>query len=106
VKTRDIGRRDENGNRLDRADDVRRLSRRTGERDRGETPSAVVCVKPEASVAEKELVELRSVHFGNDKPGKVVLRHDPLPETPVSKIKRKVLREPFRVGRERRVAGH
>ena len=61
----------------------------------------------EASVTEKELVELCSVHPGNDKrPGKVVLRHDPLPKTPVGKIKRKELREPFWVGRERRIAGH
>ena len=58
-------------------------------------------------MTEKELVELCSVHPGNYKrPGKVVLRHDPLPKTPVGKIKRKELREPFRVGRERRVAGH
>jgi acyl-CoA synthetase (AMP-forming)/AMP-acid ligase II len=30
-----------------------------------ETPCAVVCVKPEAAVTEKELVELCSVHLGN-----------------------------------------
>jgi acyl-CoA synthetase (AMP-forming)/AMP-acid ligase II len=73
----------------------------------GETPCAVVCVKAEASVTEKELVELCSVHLGNYKrPGKVVLRRDPLPKTPVGKIKRKELREPFWVGRERRVAGN
>jgi acyl-CoA synthetase (AMP-forming)/AMP-acid ligase II len=67
----------------------------------------VVCVKPEAAVTEKELVDLCSVHLGNYKrPGKVVLRHDPLPKTPVGKIKRKELREPFWVGRERRVAGN
>ena len=61
----------------------------------------------EASVTEKELVELCSVHLGNYKrPGKVVLRRDPLPKTPVGKIKRKELREPFWVGRERRIAGN
>jgi acyl-CoA synthetase (AMP-forming)/AMP-acid ligase II len=50
-------------------------------------------------VTEKELGELCSVHLGNDKrPGKGVLRRDPLPETPVGKIKRKELREPFRGG--------
>jgi hypothetical protein len=37
----------------------------------------VVCVKAQASVTEKELVKLCSVHLGNDKrPGKVVLRSD------------------------------
>jgi len=38
--------------------------------------------------------------------GQGLLRHDPLPKTPVGKIKRKELREPFWVGRERRVAGN
>jgi acyl-CoA synthetase (AMP-forming)/AMP-acid ligase II len=73
----------------------------------GETPCAVVSVKDEASVTEKELIELCATHLGNYKrPGKVVLRRDPLPKTPVGKIKRKELREPFWVGRERRVAGN
>jgi hypothetical protein len=35
-----------------------------------------------------------------------VLRRDPLAKTPVGKIKRKELREPFWVGQERRVAGN
>jgi hypothetical protein len=34
-----------------------------------------------------------------------VVREEPLPKTPVGKIKRKDLREPFWVGRDRRVAG-
>ena len=55
-----------------------------------ETPCTVVCVRPETSVTEKELVELCSVHLGNCKrPGKVVLRPDVLPKTPVGKIKRR-----------------
>jgi len=72
----------------------------------------VICVKPEAAVTEKELVEFCFVHLGNCKRlGKVCLRHDPLPKTPlpktpVGKIKRKELRAPFWVGRERRVAGN
>jgi acyl-CoA synthetase (AMP-forming)/AMP-acid ligase II len=39
------------------------------------------------------------------KPGKVVVREEPLPKTPVGKIKRRDLREPFWVGHTRRVAG-
>jgi acyl-CoA synthetase (AMP-forming)/AMP-acid ligase II len=67
----------------------------------------VVCVKPEAFMTEKELVEFCSVHLGNcTRPGKVVLRHDPLPKTPIGKIESKELREPVRLGRERRVAGN
>jgi len=62
----------------------------------------VICVTPEAAVTEKELVEFCFVHLGNCKrPGKVWLRHDPLPKTPVGKIKRKELREALLVGRER-----
>ena len=67
----------------------------------------VICVKPEAAVTEKELVEFCFVHLGNCKrTGQGLLRHDPLPKTPVGKIKRKELRAPFWVGRERRVAGN
>jgi acyl-CoA synthetase (AMP-forming)/AMP-acid ligase II len=72
----------------------------------GETPCAVVCVKAQASVTEKELVELCATRLGNYKrPGRVVLRNEPLPKTPVGKIKRKELREPFWAGHARRVAG-
>jgi acyl-CoA synthetase (AMP-forming)/AMP-acid ligase II len=73
----------------------------------GETPCAVVCVKPGVAVSEKEIVELCAAHLGNYKrPGKVVLRTEALPKTPVGKIRRKELREPFWVGHERRVAGN
>jgi acyl-CoA synthetase (AMP-forming)/AMP-acid ligase II len=57
-------------------------------------------------VTEKELVELCATRLGNYKrPGRVVLRNEPLPKTPVGKIKRKELREPFWAGHARRVAG-
>jgi non-ribosomal peptide synthetase component E (peptide arylation enzyme) len=39
------------------------------------------------------------------KPGRVVIRDEPLPKTPVGKIKRKELREPYWKGQPRRVAG-
>jgi acyl-CoA synthetase (AMP-forming)/AMP-acid ligase II len=35
----------------------------------------------------------------------VVLRGEPLPKTPVGKIKRKELREPYWAGQTRRVSG-
>jgi acyl-CoA synthetase (AMP-forming)/AMP-acid ligase II len=71
----------------------------------GETPCAMVRVTPEASVTEKELAELCSVHLGNDKrPGEVALRHDPLPRRPSARSSARSC-QPFRVGRERRVAG-
>jgi len=72
----------------------------------GETPCAVCTIKPNATVTEAELIALCEEKLGNYKrPGKVVLRADPLPKTPVGKIKRKELREPFWVGHTRRVAG-
>ena len=72
----------------------------------GETPCAVCMVRPAATVTEAELIHLCEERLGSYKrPGKVVLRDEPLPKTPVGKIKRKELREPFWVGHTRRVAG-
>ncbi|HEY6983688.1 class I adenylate-forming enzyme family protein [Reyranella sp.] len=72
----------------------------------GETPCAVCTVKPDAAVTEAELIRLCEERLGNYKrPGKIVLQGDPLPKTPVGKIKRKELREPFWAGHTRRVAG-
>ena len=72
----------------------------------GETPCAVCCVKPGAAVTEAQLAALCAERLGAlRRPGKVVLRSEPLPKTPVGKIKRKELREPFWAGHSRRVAG-
>jgi len=110
VETGDIGRLDADGYlyMLDRADDMvisgglQHLSGRAGERDRRpldvvevavfgivDERGGEVCVKGEAAVTEKELVELCAVHLGDCKrPGKVVLRRDPSSKTPGGKIKR------------------
>lgn len=72
----------------------------------GETPCAVCTIKPGATVSEADLITLCEAKLGNYKrPGRIVLRTDPLPKTPVGKIKRKELREPFWAGHTRRVAG-
>jgi acyl-CoA synthetase (AMP-forming)/AMP-acid ligase II len=72
----------------------------------GETPCAVCMVRPGATVTEAELISLCEEKLGNYKrPGKIVLRTEPLPKTPVGKIRRKDLREPFWAGHARRVAG-
>ncbi|MBL8384158.1 MAG: AMP-binding protein [Burkholderiales bacterium] len=72
----------------------------------GETPCAVCCVRPGARVTAEELVALCAAQLGNYmRPGRVVLREEPLPKTPVGKIRRKELREPFWAGHERRVGG-
>jgi acyl-CoA synthetase (AMP-forming)/AMP-acid ligase II len=45
-------------------------------------------------------------HLGSyKKPGKVVFRADPFPRSPVGKIQRKVIREQYWTGHDRRVAG-
>lgn len=62
---------------------------------------------PAFSSARRELIELCAERLGRYKrPGKVVVREESLPKTAVGKIKRKDLREPFWVGRDRRVAGN
>jgi len=72
----------------------------------GETPCAVCCVRDGAAVTEAELMALCSEQLGRYKrPGKVVLRTEPLPKTPVGKVRRKALREPFWKDHARRVAG-
>jgi len=72
----------------------------------GETPCAVCTLKPGAKVTETGLAEWCAQKLGHYKrPGKVVLRTEPLPKTPVGKIKRKELREPYWAGQARRVSG-
>lgn len=72
----------------------------------GETPCAVCTVVPGAAVSPEELTALCADRLGSyKKPGRVVLTGDPLPRTPVGKVQRKALREPFWAGHDRRVAG-
>jgi acyl-CoA synthetase (AMP-forming)/AMP-acid ligase II len=72
----------------------------------GETPYAVCVVGPEANITEQQIIELVSADLGSyKKPGGVRLTTEPLPKSPVGKIKRKDLREPFWEGIDRRVSG-
>ena len=72
----------------------------------GETPCAVVVPKAGGQVDAAEVVQLCIDRLGSyKKPGKVVVRDEALPKTPVGKIKRRDLREPYWVGHARRVAG-
>jgi acyl-CoA synthetase (AMP-forming)/AMP-acid ligase II len=72
----------------------------------GETPAAVCVVKNHESVTESEIVEICAQELGRYKrPGKVVLTTEPLPRTPVGKVAKKVLREPYWISRPRRVSG-
>ncbi|MDP6377592.1 MAG: AMP-binding protein [Pseudomonadales bacterium] len=72
----------------------------------GETPHAVCVVAPHASVSEDEIVDMVAGDLGSyKKPGGVTLTTEPLPKSPVGKVKRKDLREPFWEGVDRRVSG-
>jgi acyl-CoA synthetase (AMP-forming)/AMP-acid ligase II len=72
----------------------------------GESPMAVVTVDGSTSVTEEELVELCALRLGSyKKPVGVVLSSEPLPKSPVGKILRTTLREPYWEGHARRVSG-
>jgi acyl-CoA synthetase (AMP-forming)/AMP-acid ligase II len=71
----------------------------------GETPMAVVCTAT-GTVSEAEIIELCALRLGSyKKPSRVVFTTDPLPKSVVGKLQRKVLREPYWQGTERRVGG-
>ncbi len=72
----------------------------------GETPLALCVVIEGADVEEAELIALCAERLGSyKKPSRVELRSEPLPKSPVGKLQRKVLREPYWGSGDRRVAG-
>lgn len=132
VRTRDIGRLDENGFLyvLDRADDMivsggfniwpAELETVIADHPEvievavfaipherwGETPMAVCQVADQATVTEQDIIELVQQRLGSyKKPSKVELTHEPLPKNVVGKLLRKTLREPHWRGRDQRVSG-
>ncbi|HUN51636.1 MAG TPA: AMP-binding protein, partial [Candidatus Sulfotelmatobacter sp.] len=73
----------------------------------GETPMAVCVVREGATVTAEELIRLCGERLGAYKrPGRVELRSEPLPKSPVGKVRRKDLREPHWAGHARRVSGN
>jgi acyl-CoA synthetase (AMP-forming)/AMP-acid ligase II len=72
----------------------------------GEAPLACVVVAEGSTLDGAEVIEACKKILGSyKKPNEVVFRTDPLPRSPVGKIQRKVLREPYWTGEERRVRG-
>ncbi len=72
----------------------------------GETPHAVCVVKNPDDLSAEAVIEFAAQALGSyKKPGGVTITTEPLPKSPVGKIKRKDLREPFWAGRERRISG-
>lgn len=74
----------------------------------GETPMALCVVDAaDADVDEDAIIDLCADRLGSyKKPSRVEFRTEPLPKSPVGKLQRKVLREPYWVGHERRVSGN
>ena len=72
----------------------------------GESPHAVCVVGADAQVTEAEVIELCANRLGSyKKPSGVTFTREPLPKSPVGKVMRKTLREPFWEGRDTRLSG-
>ena len=73
----------------------------------GESPAACCVVGENAAVTADDIREMCASALGSyKKPAEVYFQTDPLPKSPVGKVQRKVLREPYWVGMDRRVAGN
>lgn len=73
----------------------------------GETPVALCVIDVNVPVTEDEIIQLCADRLGSyKKPAQVEFRTEPLPKSPVGKLQRKVLREPYWAGYDRRVAGN
>ena len=72
----------------------------------GEAPLAVVHRAPNAQLSGPDIIEACRRELGSyKKPTRVVFRAEPMPRSQVGKIQRKVIREPYWAGQQRRVAG-
>lgn len=72
----------------------------------GETPLALCVVAADSDITEDDVVAMCGDRLGSyKKPGRVIFQTDPVPKSPVGKVQRKVLREPYWSGVDRRVAG-
>jgi acyl-CoA synthetase (AMP-forming)/AMP-acid ligase II len=72
----------------------------------GETPLAEVILHDGAKLEEQAVIDECATHLGSyKKPGRVVFRTEPFPRSPVGKLQRKVIREPYWTGHDRRVGG-
>ena len=69
----------------------------------GEAVKAVVELKPGATVEGAELIALAKDRLGGVKAPKSVDFIDTLPRSPVGKVLKKTLREPYWVGQERKI---
>lgn len=72
----------------------------------GEAPLARCVVRPGHKLTEAEIIDLVAAELGSyKKPAEVVFQTEPLTRSPVGKIMRKAMREPYWEGHVTRVAG-
>lgn len=70
----------------------------------GETPMALVMVDTDGAVTQEQVVEACRERLGSyKKPSVVSFTTEPLLRTPLGKVSRKLLREPYWAGRENRI---
>jgi acyl-CoA synthetase (AMP-forming)/AMP-acid ligase II len=70
----------------------------------GETPVALVVVADDAALDEATVIEVCRQRLGSyKKPGRVQITVEPLPRTPLGKISRKLLREPYWASQANRI---
>lgn len=72
----------------------------------GESPAARVVVEDLSQITEQQVMDQCIEKLGSyKKPAHVEITTEPLPKSPVGKVLRKVLRDPYWEGHDRRVAG-
>ena len=69
----------------------------------GEVPAAHVVLSPDATVSEDELIDFCASKIAAFKRPRIVEFVDSLPKTPLGKIQKNKLREPYWVGQEKKI---
>jgi acyl-CoA synthetase (AMP-forming)/AMP-acid ligase II len=69
----------------------------------GEVPAAYLTLKPGAKATEEELVEHCAAHLARFKRPRLVKFVETFPKTPIGKIQKNVLREPYWTKREKKI---
>jgi acyl-CoA synthetase (AMP-forming)/AMP-acid ligase II len=69
----------------------------------GEVPAAYVCLKDKAELSEQDLVAHCAARLAQFKRPRVVKFVDEFPKTPIGKIQKNILREPYWQAREKKI---
>ncbi len=72
----------------------------------GEVPAAIICLKPNTTLTETELIAFVEERLGHFKiPRRIDFSTEPLPKTGTGKIRKMLLKERYWQGKEKRVQG-